>query len=220
MDFVYILGEGSMANNLELFTSMSLLKKHCLDLGTIYVVGSEPGFSGDFIHLPAKDEYKHAWQNVFSKIHKAINELPLGDKFVLMNDDFFCNEDFFSKDIPYYAVKGGSGGINGIHSFEIHAPYIIEKELFKTMPISVFSPKETSIRSFYGNFFRCVPEFVKDTIIRRGEDFPSYDEQVEGKIWFSTDDKIFTYPDFLEWLKTKVGTDAQEPYIDFEVMIK
>lgn len=205
MDAVYVLGNGSQANNLELLCSINLLRKNCLDLRNIYVVGNNPGFVGDFEVLAANDDYKFPWQNVYAKIKLAIKELDLSDKFILMNDDFFANEEFMAADLPYYAVKNGNGGINGINDFGIHAPYIIEKELFNTLPLNIVAPKDISIRSFYSNFFRCPPTFVKDVIVREGENMPSFDEQVQGQPWFSTDDHIFTLPEFQNWIKNKCG---------------
>ena len=210
MDAVYILGSGSKADNLELFISIALLKKHCVDLKNIYVVGDDPGFKGDYIHLPAEDHFTDEWKNVLSKIKKAIAELPLTEKFLLMNDDFFANAPFEGDSLPYYAVNGEANDINGKYNFGIHAPYVIERELFKSMPLDVFAPKNTSIRSFYGNYFKCEPEFVKDTIMIAGAGVPSYDEQIAGKPWFSTDDHIFTLPDFVDWIKNKVGEDLPE----------
>lgn len=208
MDALYVLGSGSKANNLELECSIALLKKHCLDLKNIYVVGDDPVFDGDYQHLQAHDGYKFAWQNVYGKIKLAIEKLPLSDKFILMNDDFFANADFTGESLPYYAVKNGSGGINGIYDFGIHAPYVIEKELFKNLPLNIVGPKDVSIRSFYANYSRCAPEFVDDVILRAGENMPSFFDQIENKEWFSTDDYIFTLPEFQDWIKVVAGING------------
>ena len=205
MDILYILGSGSKAKNLELLCSINLLKQNCLDFRKIYVVGDDPGFDDDFIFIEFAGDKTSEWKNVYSKIKFAIENLDLSDKFILMNDDFFCNHYFKCDDLPYFALKDGAGGVNGVHFFGIHAPYIIEKKLFLTLPIQEKMPAGFSLRSFYANFFKCPPTFTKDFILRYGGEALSFDQQIKDWPWFSIDDNIMLENDFVDWLVKKAG---------------
>jgi len=200
MDAVYILGNGSLANNLELVQSIRLLRKHCLDLRNIFVVGANPPEGLDVIHIPASDNNREPWKNAWEKICIACRDERVSDDFILMNDDFFALSDFSIATLPFYAIRGASGGVNGMQSYFVHAPIRYNKEMFLSMPFNLGNPKGSSPRGFYCNFYKAKPEFIDDMIMRYGDRQPSFDDQIHGLDWFSTDDTIFTNEEFVKWI--------------------
>lgn len=200
MDAVYILGNGSLSGNLELRNSIRLLKKHCLDLRNIFVVGSTPPPDLDVIHIACADNNKEPWKNAWEKICIACRDERVSDDFILMNDDFFALSDFSIATLPYYAIRGASAGVNGMQSFFIHTPIRYNKEMFLSMPFNLSNPKGSSPRSFYCNFYKVKPEFLDDMIMRYGDRQPSFDDQIHGLDWFSTDDQIWMNQEFVKWI--------------------
>jgi len=203
MDIVYILGTGSLAQDEEIRYSLRSIEKHMQDLDNVYVVGERPDFLINIKHISCKDPHGEKWKNAHHKIMTACNLGELSEEFLLMNDDFFANADFIGAELPFYAVKNGSGGNCGKEDYAVHAPVRYNKKFFKSMPFPILEKGTYSPRTFFCNFFQAPPKFVKDTIITTGEGVPSYDEQVKGAEWFSIGSSTMTVLDFSVWLQEK-----------------
>lgn len=203
MDAVYILGTGSLAKNIESRLSVASLRKHCLDVETIFFIGEDPKLETPYVHFDARDAFMKPWQNMLDKVRFACGLDEISDEFLLMNDDFFLNKDCLASEFPFYALKGGSGGNCGLHDFAIHAPIRIKKDWFKAMPLTPSSGSSFSPRTFYANFFKAPPTFTTDCIIRPRDRGVSFDDQVKGRDFFSTDDQIFLDQEFVSWLEKK-----------------
>lgn len=202
MDAVYILGNGSKFNNLEILSSVRSLAKHMIDLDRIFIIGEDPGFFPSAIHIKTDDSFDLKWKNAYHKIKNACGIKDLSDTFLLMNDDFIMTEPFNGSDFPYYAVRNGNGGPSGPVDFSIHCPMIIKKEWYLCMPDCSEMPKDFSPRSFYANFYRCPPLYTSDFILHAGGDCGSYDDQSKGLPCFSFGDSAMHYDDFREWLNS------------------
>jgi len=204
MDIAYILGNGSLASNEEIRYSLRSIHRHMLDIGKVYVVGEKPEFLRDIKHIACDDTHEEKWKNAFDKVRIACLEDNLSKDFLLMNDDFFANNDFKGDELPYYAIPNIDGGCNGKYHFGIHAPIQINKELYLQIPLNTDLKGDWSPRSFYSNFYRAKPTFTKDFVIRSGEGMSGYDEQVKGAPFYSIDNHTMTVPEFATWVQEKL----------------
>lgn len=202
MDIVYILGSGSLANDEEILFSARSVCKNMLDLGNVYVVGEYPKHLPGAIHIQANDPMPEGWKNVYHKICKACSIEDLSDEFLLFNDDFFMLEPFEGENYPFYALKGTNGGTCGQHSFQVHAPMRLSKELFLKMPFDTNSNACKSFRSFFGNFYGAPAKFIDDPIIRVGANVTNFDEQIAGLPFFSISNQSFLNAEFSDWIRT------------------
>ena len=200
MDAVYILGDGSLANNEEIRYSIRSLEKNMLDLRDIYIVGADPGFLSGIKHISALDTSLQKGQNAFHKITTACTIPELSEEFLLMNDDFFMLEPFTGADFPFFALKGSNGGTCGLHSFHIHAPIRLKKEWYLKMPFDPNSKSCKSPRTFYSNFYKAPPNFCDDFILRAGEGCKDFNLQVKNWRSFSISDSAMLYEPFKKWL--------------------
>lgn len=200
MDVVYILGEGSLVNNLEMFYSLRALQQHMRDLRNVYIVGICPRWLRNVEHLAVPDVHEKKWKNAHTKILAACAHPDLSDEFLLMNDDFFVTADFNGSDFPFYAQKNIDGGPNGKRSFSIHCPIRLHKEYYAKLPIPMDGNTDYSPRSFYCNFMQAPAVDSYDCIVRTGEKMPPFGEQIKGKKWFSISNDAMLDIDFMLWL--------------------
>jgi len=209
MDAVYILGSGSLVDDLELKYSLRALSVYMLDLDDVFVVGERPKWIKNITHIPAPDDEPKPWRNAHKKILRACEHEKVSSDFLLMYDDIFITDYFIGKDYPYYCRKNADGGSSGRLSFSLHYPMIITKEFYKKMPLDLNVRANYSCRSFYANFFRFPAVVADDCIIRYGEKISNYAEQIKGRSSFTTDDAIMLKPDFIEFLETLYPTPSQ-----------
>lgn len=201
MDIVYILGRGSIANNLELRYSMRSLERYCQDLGKIYVVGEQPEFISDDAHIIAEDQFKKPWQNALHKMREACKDERISDEFLLMNDDFFAFGEFASSELPFYFNRRGDGGVNGPKDFAVHAPLRIKKDWYLQMPLTPDMNGHYSPRSFYCNFYKAPPTPYRDVVIRMGEGMPSIEEQIGDSLFATIDDVTMNDAEFRQFME-------------------
>jgi len=203
MDAVYILGNGSLANNDEIRISLRSLEKYMLDLGNVYIIGELPDFAKNVIHLPSKDYSVDKWKNAYNKVKNACQIDDLSDEFLLMNDDFFMLEPFTGADWPFYSLRNSNGGSCGANSFHIHCPIRIKKDWFLNMPFSIDQKACRSPRSFYANFYRAPVKQCDDFILRVGVGMRDPELQIIKWPSFSISDSAMLYKPFVQWLFEK-----------------
>lgn len=208
MDAVYILGTGSQADDEEIRYSIRALEANMLDLAEVFVVGECPDWLEGVTHIPAEDKYEEKWRNAMHKTLIACEQEDLSEEFILMNDDFFMCEPFMGAELPYYSKKNTDGGIDGPTNFKLHCPIRLHKEYYPKMPLSPDDAGQHSPRTFYANFFKAMPLPMRDCILREGENLPSFDEQIEGREWFSIGDTIMTSEKFRYWLNERWPTPS------------
>lgn len=209
MDAVYILGTGSECENQEIKYSVRSLEQHMLDLRNVFVIGEKPDCLPNAVHVPMKDPTIDKWKNAYLKIIRACEVLEISEDFFLMNDDFFLLDSVLGAEFPFYALKGSNGGPCGLHSFHIHCPMRLNKEMYIKMPFSVDIKACKSPRSMYANFYKAPPSFTTDFILRVGKGMRDADEQVKGWPSFSISNSAMHYNDFLLWLAEKYPTPSR-----------
>lgn len=203
MDAVYILGSGSLCDNLEIKYSLRALEQNMLDLRNVYIIGEKPDFLQNINHVAVKDMFEKGWQNVHVKICNACDIEDLSDEFLLMNDDFFVTDPFNGAEYPFYALKGVDGGPAGMQSYSVHCPIRFKKDWYKQLPISPEMKGHFSLRSFYANFYKASPTFIEDKILVGGLEVKSFDEQLGTHPFFSIGNGTMKEEDFVQWLEKK-----------------
>lgn len=209
MQAVYILGDGSKAENEEIRYSIRSLEANMLDLEHVFVVGECPDFLGGVTHIEAEDKYEKKWQNAHHKTLVACEHEEIDEQFLLMNDDFFLCEPFMGAEFPFYSKPDTSGGVDGPKSFALHCPIRIVKDFYKQIPLNIDAGGDHSPRTFYANFAKAPPTPMEDCIVREGEGIPDFDEQIAGRQWFTIGDTIMTSEKFRYWLHER-WPDATE----------
>lgn len=203
IDAVYPYKQVSIKNSKLLRYSIRSLAANCLDLRNVFIVGDFPGFLPGAINIPCKHEDGAKMLDVHKKVTHACMSDLVGDDFLLMNDDFFLNEPFEGKDLPFYAFEGVSGGINGRYDFKIHAPMRMNKEMYMKMPIQIDFSKDVSPRTFFANFYNAPPTFIKDKIIKTGKNITNFEEQIGLHPFFSCSDSAAEDDAFMSFLREK-----------------
>lgn len=193
MDIVYVIGNSSKYNDLELRISLRSIEKNATKFNRVFIVGEKPKWIQNVIHIPVKDIYSPE-NNVFNKI-LIVCKSEISDKFMFMNDDFFMMKKFNPEKYPYF-VNGKvefifnpskyqtvlnntifylQEKVDKIMDYRVHCPIVFNRDKFLSLePIFISRKhKETgySPRILYGNLF------VK-----------KYIEEEDCKIW---DDNIF-----------------------------
>lgn len=160
IDIVYPLGAGSEHSNKELEYSMKCVEKFLKGYRNIIVVGDNPGFTGNFMHIDALDEGQNPQQCIMNKIKFACGLEQLSDNFLMINDDHFFVRPTHISDIKnfcfgnlasYYLLstpelrnRGRAyypGAIENtimaliskeipVRHFDIHVPIVYNKKLF------------------------------------------------------------------------------------------
>lgn len=70
----------------------------------VVVVGARPPWLRNVVHIPARDRHRFPSLNTMEKLVTALRSGEVGERFILMNDDFFFLSDF--EELPVY--HGGS----------------------------------------------------------------------------------------------------------------
>lgn len=89
IDLLYPLGSGSMCSDQELRYSLRSVDRYLLNLGRVVVVGERPEWLRNVDYLDVLDVRGSPYASVGRKLRSAIEAGMVGDRFALMNDDFF-----------------------------------------------------------------------------------------------------------------------------------
>lgn len=207
MDVIYPLGSGSLWNDMELKLSINSLKKYC-NPGSIYIVGEKPRTQVEGIHIPFKSKHTSVAQNVADKILHFIKTVN-PEKFVIMNDDFFCTKKTDLNSIPLYYDKPIKErilkpGISSKYKYTLLKSIVEDDDLnFGThfpMPVrfpeimidsieySMSIPNGCSYRNIYGNRAKWFDKIEQrnDVKFARHTKEP---EEVLNHHWFSVGDE-------------------------------
>lgn len=218
IDIVYVLGRGSVFDNLELRYSLRSIEKYLTNFRTVYVVGERPAWLTGVVHLPYPDKYRCKERNIKEKIEVACYYPPVSEKFLHVHDDHFCLMRQDAAKVPYYAgstltqlarnTKTKNNYITSVMNtidalrlhklpelnFDIHTPIIYDKRLF-VATMSLYSWDKRGgyvVKSLYGNTLGLSPVNLPDVKIRH--DMPLYAivEQLRGRPWWSVGDRGLT----------------------------
>lgn len=179
LDLVYVLGSGTAWRNNEIRYSLRSVEKNLTNYRNIFVVGENPGFTQNIIHIPFPDMYGqlNADGNMIEKVLAACNHPMLSDNFVYMNDDAyfikpldataitpfhkgdlnslpasFWAETHWRKRLYNTLITLQAYGLTTLH-FDHHAPVIFNKAAFvETMQQFNYAHDiGLNIKSLYGN---------------------------------------------------------------------
>ncbi len=201
MNFIYPLGDGSVWNDNELKISIALLRKFTSE-AKIFVVGEKPRCDIECIYIKNQIEGSR-YQKSMSNVLKGLE--VVGEPFVLMNDEFFCNKPFetiplywdmtvkermtFASSIIYRRfLERSTGELN----YAVHKPMPVDDiGLFKDMAKKAIE-RNCSVRILYGNEHKKNSKQEKDIKLKN-----------IGPIgdWFSIGDSFLT-PENKLWLKS------------------
>lgn len=102
MDIVFILGDFSKWLNNEIRFSLRSIEKHLKNYRDVYIVGHNPGFLKDIIHIPCEENGAWKEKNIFYKTLCAANAAQISEDFLFFNDDHFLVSDFDVNAFPYF----------------------------------------------------------------------------------------------------------------------
>lgn len=106
MDIVYVLGDGSKQNNLELRISLRSICKYANGIGKVVVLGNPPVWLSDEVAtLAVKDKYPYKHSNILLCIEKAIEAGLIKGEFLYSSDDHFYIRKVDFNSYPYFFKK-------------------------------------------------------------------------------------------------------------------
>lgn len=234
IDVVYVLGTGSIHDDVELKLSMRSVKKYLKNVRAIVVVGSIPRCedmpSYEFVHSP--DASKCSQYNSMNKLLVAAQTPGITEEFIYMNDDFFFIEEMDAPTLPHYSSNDIATHINwraespsaysislrhtleqlkaGGHTtydFELHAPMRMSKvKLLRTVSEFDWSREiKPLLRSLYGNFHKLPITRVADLKMAEPNFRVDIDRKLSGKNFFSIGDGALHSGDVLKYLNEKMA---------------
>jgi len=88
-DIVYVIGNGSQVDDLELRLSLRSVEKFCPWVNNVFIVGKRPKWlSSEAIHIAESDPYNHFKDaNIIHKILRACNDPRVSEDFMFCSDD-------------------------------------------------------------------------------------------------------------------------------------
>ena len=105
IDVVYVLGTGSKWNDNEIRFSLRSLEKNLKGFRQVFVVGANPEFLQNVIHLEAEDIFDPAVNadgNIIHKVLAACADERLADDFLFINDDHLVLQPMEVGEIPAF----------------------------------------------------------------------------------------------------------------------
>jgi hypothetical protein len=177
---------------LELIYALRSAEKF-LSIGQVWVIGDKTGLNVNHIECPDIRERKE--YSIAFKIHRACLDEKVSDPFIVWHDDHFMLKE--SEIIPWHCgsmermLKLARGGyytaiVNTIAkgcqvNFDVHTPFVVEKERFKEVFKSI--DNECLIKSMY---FKEGGEYMEDCKINYPLTKQRIYEKIKGRIFFST----------------------------------
>jgi hypothetical protein len=177
---VYVLKDKSGNEYIELRYSLRSLEN--MEHGDVFVIGGEPVWLRNVIHIPAKDECRNKQLNSMLKIMKACEDERITDDFILMNDDFYLLQE---TDIPYvqkgylnetvinkakeynnskywYCMQRTAKLFDNPLDFEVHFPIVYNKKKLLALIDEYDLTKSYLLRSLYCNHYGITGVFSED----------------------------------------------------------
>lgn len=174
---VFVLGKGSLWNDLEIKYSLRSIEKHLTNCKDVWIVGYCPEFLQNVNRIPFKDEHPCKETNIYRKILRACQEKSITDDFLFFNDDHFLLKDFNALEFPYFwksdlrasskmmkpgnrykkAVDNAYRALNAFgfetKSFDTHTPIIYNKKKFISVMTKYDWNQKVSyvVKSMYAN---------------------------------------------------------------------
>jgi hypothetical protein len=204
-------GFGSRWNDNELRYCLRSVQQYLTGYGEIFIIGKAPKWCKNIIEIPAPDDDKTYWKerNIYRKILKACEDSRVTKNFLFMNDDHFLLAPFEAGKFPNYYDgflsdhEGRSDQYgNTVRNtcevaheytryFDIHAPIVYNKELFKYVFANVDWNRKYGycIKSVYCQRTAAVGIRYPDLKIRIACPAQRIKELIKDRLWFSIDNK-------------------------------
>lgn len=215
-DVVYILGSGSKWDNNEIRYSLRSVEKHLKGIGSLFIVGFDPGFLKGHIHIRMADIHgENANRNILEKTLAACKDERVSNTFYASSDDIFLLKDFQASTFPRYhrndlmstikKMKTTSGyriTLSNTHTvlsqkklptinFNIHAPFLYDKKKFPDVvsqyPMDVHYGY--GVKSLYANTLKLDGEYLPDCKIDEVLTYQQIFEKIKKRPLFSIGDK-------------------------------
>lgn len=218
-DILIPLGTGSKFDNIELRFCLRSVEKHLIGVGQIVIVGETLPWLRNIIHIsgPEKPGVHFRSENIYRKIIAGCSLRELSDNFLFMNDDHFLLKDFEVSQFPYLhrgpiiphrigneaqerqmsntvsllkKLRAETGINLDFKDFDIHCPILYNKEGFIYTFYNTDWPEYGyGIKSVYGNGNFIDGQYCEDLKISQPLDKKTIYKNLEGRDWFSIDDK-------------------------------
>lgn len=121
-DLLYVIGQGSTNNNMELRYSLRSIEKYCTNYDRVFIVGYKPDFINEnIIFIPCEDicvGYKH--HNILWCIQNTAFTTDISDDFVLQSDDHFYCSNYDFDTIPVYMKEMLQDSIPEEHKYNMY----------------------------------------------------------------------------------------------------
>jgi hypothetical protein len=106
-DVVYVIGNGSQVDDLELRLSLRSVEKFCPWVRNVFIVGKKPKWlSNEAIHIEERDPYGHFKDaNIIHKILRACNDPRVSDDFMFCSDDQLVTREVSFEDLSPHWLR-------------------------------------------------------------------------------------------------------------------
>lgn len=215
IDLVYIVGDGSKCDDLELRYSVRSMVKHLKGFRAVYIVGHLPCFLKGVIHVPCPDHFGfNKARNIYEKILAACRREDLSEKFICASDDHFLLKDFDAGTFPYFyhgtlwdtisklstassykvyvenTYKALAGANLPTVNYNLHCPIIYDKGLFSyCMARYDWTGKKGFLsKSLYANTMKMAGQLLRDLKIHTPKTKTAIYRKLKDATIFSTDE--------------------------------
>ncbi len=194
-------------NGLELHFALRSIRKYLTGYGKIYVIGDKPKEEG-VIHIPAADVPGRKEKSICDKMLTACNLPEISESILIWHDDHILLKPLEVSGIkPWHngpltkELKRTHSGykqtvINTLNhfqwqgeplNFDIHTPFIINKEKFKQINTAEVWKREMCVKSLYFNTLKATGEYMEDLKINQsGINEQRVMEAIKGRYFLST----------------------------------
>lgn len=194
-------------NGLEIHFALRSIRKFLTGYGKIYIIGDKPREDA-IIHIPAADVPGRKEKSICDKMLTACSLPEISESILIWHDDHILLKPLDVSEIkPWHngpltkEMKRTHSGykqtvINTLNhfkwqgdpqNFDIHTPFIINKEKFKQINTSEVWQLEMCVKSLYFNTLKVTGEYMEDLKINQS----GISEQriltaIEGRLFLST----------------------------------
>lgn len=238
LDLVYVLGTGSRWRNNEIRYSLRSVERH-LPHARVFVVGYLPKFMRNVIHLDCSDPTQNKLQNSIHKTLRAASDPRVGERFVLMNDDFFFlkpvkkmmvfHRGTMSETIARHPTKAGyyydamrrtrqmlvDSGIRNPKDYAVHFPMVLEKSKVREVARKFdYRSQGFLFRTAYANLNGMGGYFRNDVKPKTMADLAL--RKFRDIELLSSSDAMAVQPSFHAWLERKFPEPSRYEIRDVE----
>lgn len=211
MDCVYVLGTGSGWQDNELRFSLRAIETYLSDIGNVFVVGPQPKFLTNVIHIPFNDRFACKERNIMIKLARACGHPELSSSFLHLHDDHFCLFPQSACTIPNWASSSlertaqaakpqnhWRQAVLNTHkallskglptkNFDLHYPMRINKEIYPEIMdrYNWAEPRGFVVKSLYGNTAGITPTMSPDLKIDYRCSIADLVARLRARKWFS-----------------------------------